>query len=270
MKKIFGITLLVLLLALTTALAAFAADDFYSVTDSADLLTEAQWKQLNARAEAITEKYGCEVAVVTVDDMYEYDVDYAYDDGDAYVFNKALYNELGFGYGSDKSCLLLCLSMDDRDYWLEPYGYAKTAFTAHGIDVMIDKHVLPLLKSDKYYEAFSAYLDKAEEYLEMARDGEPFEKNNDPDVLRANFIGKLFAVILLPALIALIICLIWKGQMKTAKIARTADNYIPEGGFRLTGRTDTFLYRTTTRRKIERSSSSGGSSRGSSGRGGKF
>ena len=73
-------------------------------------------------------------------------------------------------------------------------------------------------------------------------------------------------------LIALLICLAWRSKMKTAKIARSADNYIPDGGFKLTGHGDIFLYRTVTRTKIEKassSSSSGGRPGGRPGGGGR-
>ncbi|MDR0490798.1 MAG: hypothetical protein LBH28_06100 [Oscillospiraceae bacterium] len=81
---------------------------------------------------------------------------------------------------------------------------------------------------------------------------------------------KLAIVILIPILIALLICSGWKRKMKTAVIARSADNYIPNDGFKLTEKGDQFLYRTTTRTKIERQSSSSGGRSGpsSSGRSG--
>jgi cytochrome bd-type quinol oxidase subunit 2 len=63
---------------------------------------------------------------------------------------------------------------------------------------------------------------------------------------------KLAVIILVPLIVALLVCSIWKSKMKTARLARTADNFIPQGGFRLTGQEDRFLYRTTVRRKIER------------------
>ena len=72
----------------------------------------------------------------------------------------------------------------------------------------------------------------------------------------------LCVMILAPIAIALLVCMVWRGKMKTAKIARTAMNYIPPGGFRLTGSSDVFLYRTTTRVKISTSSSSSGSGGG--------
>jgi len=245
-------------------------DDLGYIIDVAELLTASQFAELEAKATSIANKYQCGVYVVTVEDMYNFAAGYEHDDGDAYVFNKYFRSEFNLGYGSDKSCLILCLSMKERDYWLEPYGYGKTAFTRHGIDVMLDKHMLPLLKENKYYGAFSAYLDKAEEYLDLAKNEAPFDTDTDPAVAKRKLITKLVVVFILPLLIAFAICSVWKRQMKTAKIAKTADNYIPQGGFKLTGQQDLFLYQTTTRTKIESSSSGGGSSSGSSGRGGKF
>ena len=274
MKKIILSFLFVLIFVLIAAPAALASEKYLSVNDSAGILTAAQCDGLNARAEAIAEKYGCAVIIVVINDMYDLDINYARDDGDAYVFNKTIYETLNLGYGEDKSCLLLAMSMADRDYWLEPYGYAKTAFTRHGIDVMLDRHMLPLMKENNFYAAFSAYLDKSEEYLRMAREGSPFDTDTDPVLIRNRIIAKTAVIVLLPSIIALIVCLIWRSQMKTAKPAFAADKYIPEGGFKLTGQTDTFLYRVTTRVKIETSSGSGSgsgsSSSGSSGRGGKF
>ena len=61
--------------------------------------------------------------------------------------------------------------------------------------------------------------------------------------------------------------------MKTAVLARGARNYIPQNGFSLAVQEDRFLYRTETRQKIEKPSSSEGTttrSSGSSGRSGKF
>ena len=62
---------------------------------------------------------------------------------------------------------------------------------------------------------------------------------------------KIAVVVLVPIIISLIICLVWRSKMKTAKLAKTADNYIPENGFILAVQVDTFLYKTTTRRKIQ-------------------
>lgn len=70
-------------------------------------------------------------------------------------------------------------------------------------------------------------------------------------------IAKLAIMIVLPLLIATVVCLIWKGQMKSAVAARTADRYIPQNGFQLTEKEDRYLYKTQRRRKIEKNSSDG-------------
>ena len=271
MKKTGSLLLAFLILMLIAAPAAFAAEDADYISDWAYLLTDSQWKELEGRAAAIADRYQCGVYVFTVEDMYEYDVRYAYDDGDAYVFNKSLYEEFNLGTGGDGSCLILCLSTEDRDYWLEPYGFARTAFNSYGIDSMLDGSILPKLKANDYYGAFSGYLDIADEYLRLARAGAPFSRETDPVAIRRAFRWHLGVTILLPLLIAWIVCSVWKRQMKTAVLASAADSYIPQGGFKLTGQSDAFLYRTTTRIKIQKaSSSSGSSSSGSSGRGGKY
>jgi hypothetical protein len=61
--------------------------------------------------------------------------------------------------------------------------------------------------------------------------------------------------------------------MKTAVTARAAANYIPANGFNLTAQTDTFMYKTTDRKKIASQPSSSGTtkdSKGFSGKKGKF
>jgi len=264
MKKLWITLLLTLLLTAAFTVVALAAD-IDLVTDITGTLTESQVNQLNERAERISEQYRCEVAIIVIDAM---------DDNDgAFAWAQYIYNEYNFGYGSERSGVLLFLSLAERDYSLIAFGFGNTAFTDYGKDVMLDSHILPLLRNDRYFEAFSAYLDKAEEFLAMARDGRPFDRNTDPEEQQSSVLIELAVVVFVPLIIAFAICSLWKSQMKTARIATTACNYIPPGGFQLTGYADTFLYQTVTRTKIQSSSSSGGTttnSSGFSGRSGKF
>ena len=66
----------------------------------------------------------------------------------------------------------------------------------------------------------------------------------------------IVVIILVSSLISLIVCFVWRGKMKTAKVAKTAAEYIPQGGFRLTNEADTFLYRTVKSELVETQSSS--------------
>jgi len=266
MRKTLTILLLAIMLCLQVAPAAFAMDTNY-VIDLADIIPFDDWLELEERAIEISEKYQCLVMIVTLDDMWDFGFN------DLEDFTHVLYEEYHLGFGADRSCLMFALSLEDRDFDLRAWGFGNTAFTDHGKDVMLDRHILPLLRDDKYYEAFSAYLDKADEFLAMARGGRPFDIGTDPEKGREDFLIKLGITILLPILIALGLCLFWVSKMKTAKTARKADQYIPPGGFALTGQQDMFLYQTQTRVKIEKKVPSGGTtigSRGSSGRKGKF
>jgi uncharacterized protein len=265
MKKLSMVLLIILSLVLAPAPAVIAAN-LDLVTDAANVLTHSERKELNDRAQAISAKYNCEVAIVTIEEMDD-------DDG-AYLWARYIYEEYDFGSGSEKSGLLFFLSLAERDYALIAYGYGNTAFTDHGKDVMLDKFILPLLKENKYHQAFSVYLDQSEEFLALARAGTPFDRNTDPNAARTDFLIKLAVVILLPLLTAFVICSRWKKEMKTAVTARTAANYIPAGGFNLTGSADMFLYQTRESKKVAPPSSGRGGttidSKGYSGRSGKF
>ncbi len=264
MKKLCICFLAILLIALLPVSLAGAAD-LPLITDDAYLLSDSEYAELNRLADEIAVKYDFEIAVVTVDSV----------SGSISNFAMDTYEYYNYGRDSRKSGLLLVLSMAGRDYSLVAYGYGNTAFTDHGKDVLMDKYVLPLLGEDEYYRAFSAYLANSVRYLEMALNGKPFDTNTDPSYNRLPLPLALGITILLPMIIALIVCGIWKKQMKTAVAAKSADNYIPEGGFILTAKSDQFLFRTQTSRTISSDSSGKGggtsvNSRGFSSKSGKF
>ena len=274
MKKISAVLLLILSVLLMPAsmYAASATPSGSSrlsfVEDSANLLSDSQWRALETHAEAIAQAYPCEVRIITVDNMR----DFGYYDVEEFSYD--LYVDYALGYGPGRDCLLFVLSMRDRDYDFRVWGaYGGEAFTLYGMDTMLDRHILPLLRNNDYYNAFSTYLDTAEAFLQMAEEGRPFDRDTDPVALQQTFHIKLAIVLLAPLLCALLLCSIWKAQMKTAHIAGTAFNYIPAGGLRLSNQSDIYLFRTVSRTKIQSSSSgraSSGGRGGSSGRSGKF
>ena len=265
MKRTIVLLIAMLSLCLLTAAPAFAAASDL-VTDEAGILTDAQCRELNDLALEIAGKHKCEVIVLVVWDM-----------GRGEVFDNAIkaYKENGYGYGEGKDGMMLFMSMADRDYSLISYGYGSEALTEHGKDVMLDNYVLPLLKKNDFYGAFLTYLNKADEFLKMAEAGAPFDFDTDEEYLQsqasARAAGNFFVTFIIPVLIALIVCLVFRRQMKTAREQRAASSYIPSGGFVLTGSSDTYMYSTETRTTISDSSSSGHSSSGGfSGRSGKF
>jgi len=263
MKRMASILAIVFILGLAVVpVAAGAAERLY-IMDSAELLTAAQRDELEKRAAEITEKYECEARIVTVKSIGELIPMHA---------SNAFYIENRFGYGPGRSCALLFLSMENRDFDLAVWGFGKTAFTEHGKDIILNRHILPLLKVDNFHGAFAAFLDKTEEYLALASAGTAFDARTDPEnILKdylTNLIARLGIVLLLPLLIAAHICFRWVRKMRTTGLAQTALRYVPTHGFNLTGQQETFLYRSVSRVKIERGSGSGGSRSSSSSSGG--
>lgn len=261
MKRIIALFALLLSFAIITGMPVQAAK-IDLVTDGAKLLTKDERLELNQLAKDITEKYKCEVSIAIVNGTGADDVT---------KFTKSVYNKYDFGYGEDKSGMILLLSVKERDYAMVAYGYGNTAFTDHGKDVLADRYLLPLLGEDQYYEAFSTYLNKTGELLSMARDGTPLDVSTDKD--SGSFWVSLAIVIFVPLLIAGIVCFVLLQQMKTAVPQVAADSYISDMGVNLTMQDDKFLFRTETRTRIEKSSSSGGTSvgrDGSSSKSGKY
>lgn len=256
MKRIRALIILLLTIVFVIPMPAQAAD-FDLVADGVGVLTDDEYIELNQLAQDITDEYQCEVSIVVIEDT---------GDDDAIDFAKFVYNEYGYGYGADKSGLMLLISMEERDYAMLAYGYGNTAFTDHGKEVLADKYLLPMLAEDDYYTAFVSYLNQTAKFLQMAKNGAPFDTGLAPWI-------KWLIVIFVPLLIAGIICFIFYSQMKTAVEERAADSYILAGGVNLTMQADQFLYTTETRKTIEKKSSSGGTtvdSDGSSSSGGKF
>ena len=259
-KKLLGLcTVLCLFLALV--FPVFAAEQEqpfdaqkipYStmMSDGAGLLTPVEAEKLNARAWQLTREYRCAVYIVTVPSLGGMGVEEAAD---------YLLQEYHLGYGSDQSCVLLLLSTEYRDYDILAHGYGNTAFTDYGKEKMAERF-LDEFGADDWYGGFTEYLNCCEEYLELAREGKPFDVGSD----RSPFMG-LAIGILVPLLVAFTVCSIFKAQMKTAKLQQAAQEYIDGQGLVLTAQNDRFLHTTRTERYIEPPKSSGGTSVNSSG-----
>lgn len=254
-----SVVVLLLLVMAPAALAAGGSGQSF-IFDETGSLTVEQISALDNKAESFLQKRGCAAYVWIVDLVPE---EYARTPDTLEWYVDIFFRGNGLGYGDDGNGIVLLLEIGDvpgeRDCFLYSHGSVSSVFDGVTRDRMLDNHIVPAFISafgnGDFNNVANVFLDLAEE--EYATD------------VAVRLALKLAVVILVPVIIALCVCSIWKAQMKTAKLAREADNYIPGNGFVLTGQTDQFLYRTTTRVKIERSDSGPGSSssgRSSSGR----
>lgn len=267
-KRVFGFCAALCLL-LAMVYPAFAAEETLPfdpskipynsmVTDSAGLLTFDEAEELNTKAWELTKEYSCAVYIVTLPGL---------NGMEAWEANEYIVREYGMGYGPDQSCVVLLLSMEYRDYDIMAHGYGNTAFTDYGKEKMAERF-LDEFGDDDWYGGFCEYLDCCDEYLRLARNGEPFDVGSDRSPLVGLTIG-----IFVPLLVAFAVCSVFKAQMKTAKLQKAAQVYIDRQGLVLTVKDDQFIRTVRTERYIEPKESDGGTTVNESGfshSGGKF
>ena len=238
---------------------AVMADHGPYVRDEAGLLSEEQISALEEQAKTISNAQKCGVYILTVNDFAADGADTIRD------FSKRYYldNDLGWGDGRDGE--MLVLSMADRDYWLLAYGdHSNAAFTDDNRSTIEDAF-LDNFREDDWAGGFADYLTASEGLLTEAPSGgdaTPF------------FNWKLLGICVIGScIIALIVCLIFKAQMKSARIKRNASDYVDRGDIRIHAREDRFTHRTESRVRIHDDDHGGGGgvdSDGFSGGGGKF
>lgn len=264
MKKLISFLAVLALLTALCVPALAAEPELGYVTDAASLLSEKEWTALESKAESISARYDCGVYIITVDDFTDYVNTY-----DVYEAAKAIYREYSLGWGTEKSGVLLFLSMAERDYSLIAYGYGNTAFTDYGKD-KLTKKFLDNFKNDDWCGGFQDYLEKSDSMLQSAREGHPFDVDSNP-LIRLAGIG----ISLLVGCVAAFVIAVWVSDrmMKSVSAKTEAGAYLTAGSVVITGREDYFTHTTETRTKIEKSSGSGGTtvdSDGFSGKSGKF
>ena len=103
------------------------------VFDVADLLPYEKWENLEARAEAISQKQDCGVYFALVDDYTEFG------NGSIYEVTYQLYHGSELGMGSGRDGIIVLLSMAERNYAMFVYGeYAEYAFDEYGKEKLED------------------------------------------------------------------------------------------------------------------------------------
>ena len=276
MKRRIVCILLAALLLLGLCCTAFAEapatePQLWNITDTVGLLTSDEDLTLEARAEEISAQYGVGIYLLILEDYSEY-----YDD--PYETAYELYHQNTLGLGEDRDGVILLMSMSNRKYATFFYGpKAEYAFDAYGQELM-EEEFLDDFRDDDWYDGFEDYLEVCDEYLARAEAGDPVRRDDSSaGGSDGSGIGTTILVCLgISAVIALIVCLILRGKMKSVRKGTHADAYVT-GSLNLTASRDQYTHTTETRTKIEHESSDsggGGSSAcsggGGSGRSGSF
>ena len=240
------------------------------VYDYAGLLTADQKDQLEKKARYLSELYEFGVYIYVVNDYND-----VYSSDDVWYACEHVYETQGFGYGSaNRDGIMLFMSMDERDFaTYRTVGKGYYAFTDYGL-YELEEYFLPDFRRNDWYGGFQDYLTYCDYLLDLAEKGTPLDYDpsgeNDPTYpsgedtpSKMTFQEKCIVLAPGSAIISLIICLIYRGKMKTAGIKTQANDYIAKNGIRMYDTRDIFTHSTTSRTRVHsESSSSGGHSSG--------
>ena len=237
--------------------------DVVFVVDNADILTDEQETELNLLAQGIAERHDFGVYLVIVNDYTEYE--YEIEDAVEYI-----YDGMEFGLGNDRRGLLLLMSMDDRSYDLEAYGWGNTAFTDYGKEVL-SREFLGNFRNDDWYGGFKDYITVSENFLTRAEEGDPIDVRPDEygdvyysgrsytfwDRIKDSMSTILLIMIPLALIIAGVGISSEKKKMNNIHMATEARNYVQDTRINFNRNNDVYTHSTTRRVRINTSSSSG-------------
>ena len=250
MKRIFSCLVLLLI---TTSFVVTAYADFQNpaIVDDAGYLMQSELASLSKELDEVREKYGFEVAIYTESDMTSGSAEASADD---------IYDYNGYGAGENDDGIMLYICSDTREYHFTTHGKGLKYFNANGL-AYLESKVVPYLSENDYYEAFEEYIETADELLQMAMDGKPY---NEKQYSMKYLFGVIIVCLIAPLLIAFLMMRKKLKKMKTAVENDYAANYIKPGSMRIDTSRDLFLYSRIT--KTERPKSSSGTHTSSSGR----
>ncbi len=242
---LFGILLSCLLVFSLHAAAPLTGEPVRDrLQDQANLLNAREKAEILQMLNEISEKYSCDVVVITLDALGSEDEDVLQDRADSYLD----YND--FGFGAHRDSILLLRTQEERFWAISTMGKAIRAFNSQGQEYVMEA-VIPCLREDRYADAFRQFAQRCDELLELDAQGTPYR--GEPMSLAAK-IGISLAV---GMLVALIVTLILRGQLRSVAPACAANQYVRKGSMNLTHSRDIFLYHTVSRR--ERPKNTGGS-----------
>ena len=149
-KKLTAAAAMMLLLVLTLAMSVSPAyaSDMPRVVDEANLLTDSEEQELEAKLQTLGDSYGLDIVAVTVDSV----------GGESQIqkFTEQFYDQNGYGYDAEGSGVILLIAINDGAYYIDRIGAGVDMLTDSDI-ADIESGVLPYLEIGDFYGAFGKF-----------------------------------------------------------------------------------------------------------------
>ena len=227
------------------------ADADYLI-DNADLLTDAEQAELEAKLSELSQRLDADIVVLTEP--------YINTDPQTYADDYFDYN----GCGPDG--LILLVDMGGREWYISTCGVCVDGFEGDGFDY-VSENVADDLANGDYVTCFDTFAERSDEVLTVIRSGGSYKAP-------FGFFSTLIVCLVIGFIVALIITLIMKGKLKSVRSKSEAADYLKRDSLNITVARDIFLYRQVTRTEKPQSNSSSShtssSGRSHGGGGGKF
>ena len=243
--------LLSLMLFVTVSSTVFAGnkESKIYVTDDANLLSSKEVADLREDLSILSDKWGCDIVVVTTNSTYDKTItEYADDFYDYNIF--------------EKDGVLLLIDMESRGWWISTTGTCIDAFTDAGIQ-WIGDDITKSLSKGNYNKAFRTYMKDCDMFLKQAEKGKPYDTGHMPVtkgmVAMAGLVSAGIGLV-----ISAITLLVFSSGNKSVKSVKNAASYVVDGSLNLNLKNDEFINKTVTRTRIERDSGSRSGGGGSS------
>lgn len=247
MKKTF----LVLLICLLVSSSFPATAELRHVYDASGKFSTDTAAKLEAKAESIYRRHGTDVMIVTTNDSK----------GKTPMLYAADFYESVRDYTSFDSYVVFAFCFDIGEYGEAAYGPARSMLSAQGDDALYQV-LAPYLPSREYGKAMNAYLNYVDRTLTRGEvSGSTHTVRDEEDDVATRFFASGGWIVIVAFVVSLIIVQAFKAQMKIARSRSNAGQYVLPGSLQLRESSDLYLYETTSRVRIESSSSSSHSNR---------
>ena len=211
------------------------------VIDEAEILTDSEEKELDAKIATIEQSHKVRILIGTMKST------------DGTPLGK-IANNVVDQIPADNGTIVLLLSMKERDWYISTDNKMRVRITdGKGIEYLSGEF-LPDLKEGKYAAAFTTFAATTDEMLTYyEKEGEPYDPANAFNLMA---LGIALACALI--LGGTIYYMLYEYESNVT-FAAEADAYLNHDSFRLTQNEDNFLYTTVTRQTKEKKESSSGS-----------
>ncbi len=254
MNKRFITLLCAVFICVASAFSTFAAsNELPRYVDQADIVDDSLDVQLLEKLNEVSERQQFDVVIITVDTL---------DGNTAEEMADYFYDNFGFGYGDTLDGCLLLIAKEEREWHISTAGFGITALTDAGIEY-IGEQMLPDLSDGDYYSAFSTYAELCDDFLTQAYNGTPFDIDSLPKS-PFNFFASLLIALGVGVVVAFVVVMIMKSQLKSVRFKSAAANYVKSGSMIVTQAQEFFLYRHVNRQKKAENHSGGSSTHVSS------